>query len=313
MHVLPCNYVIRVKNGGPKCRVVVLGCLQLYSVDYLETFAPVLKPATIRMILALVAMLDLECEQMDVVTAFLNGDLNVDIYMEISQGLKSSKNHGMVCKLMKPLYGLKQAPRQWYSKIHDYFVDDLGFSSSPNDPCLYTRQKSGSITIIALYVDDLLILGSSKQEITTWKRELIKRFGMKNSVNAENMLGIEISRNRVERELKICQHEYTKEVLKRFGMENCRPVATPIDKSSLTELNQEDQLLPTNVPYRQATGPLIYLVSCTRPDIAFAVRRLSQYLFSKTSTALPLRDTNIWNSVWRRKRQKQKHNWILRL
>ena len=87
MHVLPSKYVFRVKNGDPKCRVVALGCLQLHGVDYFETFAPVVKLATIGMIIALVAILDLECEQMDVVTAFLNGDLNVDIYMEIHKGL----------------------------------------------------------------------------------------------------------------------------------------------------------------------------------------------------------------------------------
>ena len=100
MHVLPCKYVFRVKNGGPKARLVALGCRQLYGIDYLETFAPVVKFSTIRVLLALAASMDLECEQMDVVTAFLNGDLNEDIYMEIPEGLKSPSNKDTVCKLL---------------------------------------------------------------------------------------------------------------------------------------------------------------------------------------------------------------------
>ncbi len=96
------------ENSGPKARLVALGCRQLYGVDYFETFAPVVKFSTIRLLLALAATMDLECEQMDVVTAFLNGDLDENIYMEIPEGLKSPGNEGMVCKLLKSLYGLKQ-------------------------------------------------------------------------------------------------------------------------------------------------------------------------------------------------------------
>lgn len=111
MHVLPSKYVFRVKNGGPKARLVAPGCRQRYGVDYLETFAPVVQLSTIRLLLVFAAMLDLEYEQMDVVTAFLNGDLE-EIYMDIPEGLRNSENKGKVCKLLKSLYGLKQAPRQ---------------------------------------------------------------------------------------------------------------------------------------------------------------------------------------------------------
>lgn len=276
MHVLPCKYVFRIKNGAPKARLVALGCLQLYGVDYLETFAPVVKVETIRMLLALAAMLDLECEQMDVVTAFLNGDLEEDIFMEVPQGLKSKANEGKVCKLLKSLYGLKQAPRQWYAKIHEYFVNCLGFSTSLNDPCLYIRHSSSYMILVALYVDDLLIVGNSKQHISNLKGELSKRFEMKDLGPAQTMLGVEIRRNRSERKLSISQIEYTEQVLKRFGMESCRSTDTPMQKSGPADLNLPDQPLPTNVPFRQAIGSLIYLVSCTRPDIAFAVHRLSQ-------------------------------------
>lgn len=107
MHVLPSKYVFRVKNGKPKVRLVAMGCRQLQGVDSHETYAPVIMMNTIRKILALVASLDLELEQMDVVTAFLNGDLDKGIYMDIPEGFRTQANEDKVCKLRKSLYGLK--------------------------------------------------------------------------------------------------------------------------------------------------------------------------------------------------------------
>ena len=131
---------------------------------------------------------------MDVVTAFLYGDLEEEIYMEIPAGFKTPENEGHVCKLLKSLYGLKQAPRQWYAKIHKFLVDELHFKCSKNDPCLYVRHTSASLLIISLYVDDLLIAGSRKSEISTLKKELSERFEMKDLGPANVMLRIEIKR-----------------------------------------------------------------------------------------------------------------------
>ena len=112
MRVLPIRYVLRVKNGGPKARLVALGCWQMHGVHSLDTFSPVVKLTAIRVILTLAAVHDLECEKMDAVTAFLNGDLQEDIKWQIPEELCSTENDGMVRKLLKSLYGLKQAPRQ---------------------------------------------------------------------------------------------------------------------------------------------------------------------------------------------------------
>ena len=206
MHVLPSKCVFRVKNGGPKARVVALGCLQLYSVDYLETFAPVVKLTTIRLICALAAANDWELEQMDVTTAFLNGDLDEDIYMQIPEGLRTPENEGMVCKLLKSLYGLKQAPRQRYAKIHRYLVDDLRFASSDMDPCLVVRKTSSSILVRALYVDDLLIAESNEQEIAPLKGKLSKRFDVKDLGPAATMPGVEVKEDRSGNRLWISHH-----------------------------------------------------------------------------------------------------------
>ncbi len=117
MHDLPSTYVFKVRNGGPKVRIVVLGCRQLYGIDFFETFAPVVKMTTVRIILALVACAKLEREQMDVVTAFLCSDLEEDIFKKVPDGSKNQNGANMVCKLRKSLYGFNQAPRQWYARI----------------------------------------------------------------------------------------------------------------------------------------------------------------------------------------------------
>ncbi len=278
MHVLPCKYVFRVKNGGPKARVVALGCHQLYGVDYLETFAPVVKLTTIRAMLALAAPLDLECEQMDFTTAFLNGDIDETIYMQIPEELRTARNVGMVCKLSKAIYGLKQAPRQWYAKIHTYLTTVMEFTESANDPCLYVRHHPSTILFIALYVDDLLIIGNSKPEIDHLKDSLGNLFEMKDMGAAKVLLGIEIHRDRPNRKLWITQRNYTAEILKKFRMEETRNVSTPMDKTIFATLDDPGEPVGSTVPYRQALGSLIYLVSCTRPDLAFTVRKFSQYL-----------------------------------
>ncbi len=273
MNVLPSKYVFRVKNGGPKARLVLLCCRQIYSLDYSQTFAPVVKMSTIRLVLALVARMDLECEQMDVVTAFLNGDLDENIYMEIPQGLKTPENSNKVCELVKALYGLKQAPRQWYAKIHDYLVNQLGSKSSVNDPCLYTLHKSASFIIIALYVDDLLIAGNSPNEIKNLKSDLSKIFEMKDLGPLSVMLGIDVERNRERKQVFISQLSYIQDILTLFRMENSKPLNTPMIRP---DKNASKTEIPEGVPYRQAIGSLMYLMIGTRPDTAYAIGKLAQ-------------------------------------
>lgn len=172
-------YVFRMKDSGPKVRLVALGCRQVHGVDFGETYAPVVKYTSIRILLATVAVQDLELHQMYVVTAFLHGELDKDIFMQVPDGLRSDSTEGLVCRLKKALYGLKQAPRLWHAKIDAYLIEELNFVSSRNDPCVYVHHTGASILIIALYVDDLLIAGSDSSEIAIIKGEFAKRFEMK--------------------------------------------------------------------------------------------------------------------------------------
>lgn len=150
---------------------------------------------------------------MDVVYA------NEGIYMHIPEGLKTAENEGKVYKLNKALYGLKQAPRQWYAKIHNYLTNDLKFTSSINDPCLYVRKTSNDIIIIGLYVDHLILVGNCKPVIDIIKAEFNQRFEMKDMGPVAVMLGIEIKRERANRKLYISQKECMEHILTRFGME----------------------------------------------------------------------------------------------
>ena len=128
-----------------------MGCRQLYEVDYLETFAPVVKFTTIRVLLATAAVLDLEIEQRDVFTAFLNEDLKQDIYMQIPEGLRNIENENNICKLQKSLYGLKQAPSQWYAKIHSYLINHLSFGTAPMiHVCLSKEQTHLSKLLLSM-------------------------------------------------------------------------------------------------------------------------------------------------------------------
>ena len=148
-----------------KGRLVARGFQQVEGLDYTETFAPVVKFTTIRLLLALVAHFNLELHQMDVVTASLNGDLDEDMYMEQPEGCIDKAQLDSVCKLLKAIYGLKKAHRQWHSKIDEFLIAELGFKTTCSDPCLYIRRQSNVTMIIALYMDDLLLAGSDLEAI----------------------------------------------------------------------------------------------------------------------------------------------------
>ena len=263
-----------------KGRLVARGFQQVEGLDYTETFAPVIKFTTIRLLLALVSYFDLELHQMDVVTAFLNGDLDEDIYMEQPEGCIDKTKSDSVCKLLKAIYGLKQAHRQWHSKIVAFLIAELGFTTTRSDPCLYIRRQNNVIMIIALYVDDLLLAGSDLDAIVWMKNELNRRFEMKDLGEAKTCIGLEIDRNRSKNILTVTQSKYAHAVLNRFKMSKSNQCATPMEQSShvatqVADTHTSDK--PCSAPCRQAIGCLMFLMVGTRPDIAFAIGKLAQH------------------------------------
>ncbi|GAA0170797.1 transmembrane signal receptor [Lithospermum erythrorhizon] len=196
--ILKLKYVEGNSNPRYKARLVVKGNAQRHGIDYGEIFSPVVKINSIRLVLGLVASLDLEIEQLDVKTTFLPGNLDEEIFMEQPEGFKERGKEDMVCQLQKSLYGLKQAPRQWYKRF-DAFMDKQNFKRTQVDHCVYVNEFcNGEFIILLLYVDDMLLVGKNIKKIADLKENLSKDFEMKDLGHAKHILGMEIRRDRAQ-------------------------------------------------------------------------------------------------------------------
>ena len=282
-NVVSCRWVYKTKEeqtkegtlgSRRKSRLVARGFSQVEGVDYSETYAPVAKLTSIRVILDIVAELDLELHQMDAITAFLNGILKELVYMEQPPGFEVGDPAKVVCLLLKAIYGLKQAPRQWYAKIDDFFLRNLGMERNPADDCVYVRRKGGHILIIALYVDDLLIACSDRSVLMETKEQLSKGFKMKDLGESKIILGMDISRDRHAGTLSLCQSRYAQKVIDRYGLTHAKGMSTPMDPG----IDLTESAAPCKQPYREAIGSLMYLMVGTRPDLAFSIGTLAKFV-----------------------------------
>lgn len=283
-----CKWIFKTKrdsNGNVKrykARLVVKGFTQKEGIDFKETFSPVSSKDSFRTIMALVAYFDLELHQMDVKTAFLNGDIKETIYMVQPENFVSGDPKNMVCKLTKSIYGLKQASRQWYFKFHQVLTS-YGFETNVVDECVYHKFSGSKYIFLVLYVDDILLATNDINLLHDTKRFLSKNFEMKDLGDASFVLGIEIHRDRSWGILGLSQRSYIEKVLNRFGMQNCKSGETPVakgDKFSLSQCPKNSLEIQEmqKIPYASAVGSLMYAQVCTRPDIAFIVGMLGRYL-----------------------------------
>jgi hypothetical protein len=250
----------------------VRGFTQEEGIDYDETFASVVKPMSYKALFAIGAALGLEIEQMDVKTAFLYGDIDHEIYVEQPHHMTDGTSR--VCKLRKALYGLKQAPRIWYQTLTN-FLRNLGFEPINADLGIFVRSNM----YIAVYVDDLLLVGPSIAEIKKIKRSLRNRFQMTDLGPCSYYLGMSIQRDRQNRVLYLSQEAYIDKVSRQFGISNCAPVSTPIETSPLPENSPGYKCPPDQrTKYQRIVGSLMYIMLGTRGDIAYAVSMASRYL-----------------------------------
>lgn len=197
-----------------KARLVAKGFTQREGVDFFETFAPVVRYESIRLLLALAARDDLEIANFDVKTAFLNGDLQEELYMHQPPGYEVECNESVVCKLHRSLYGLKQSPRCWNMKFVN-FLRKFNFAPTESDSCVFVSKLNQDFVFLALYVDDGLLLSKSQHEIEK-VLSYLKQFFQITVEPATQFVGLEIQRNRATREIKISQKAYAKRVIKRF-------------------------------------------------------------------------------------------------
>ena len=282
-----CKWVFKTKRDSTgnieryKARLVAKGFSQKEGIDYNETFSPVSKKDSLRIVMALVAHYDLELHQMDVKTAFLNGDLDEEIYMEQPEGFIEKGKESWACKLKKSIYGLKQASRQWYIKFHNT-ITSFGFKENTVDQCIYLKVSGSKFIILVLYVDDILLASSDLGLLHETKIFLNKNFKMVDMNEASYVIGIEIFRDRSQGLLGLSQKGYIDRILERFNMQLCSTNDVPITKGEKFSQNQcprndleKNQM--KNIPYGCAVGSLLYAQTCTRPDISFAVAMLGRY------------------------------------
>jgi transposase InsO family protein len=266
-----------------KARYVARGFSQVPGLDYKETYAPTARPETIRLIFALTAQLDCVLEQMDVKSAYLHSAIDEEVYLDQPKGFEEVGNDGtkLVCRLKKSIYGLKQAGHNWNRNLNSWLVSQ-GFNRSESDRCLYCRREGSEFEYVVIWVDDIVICGSSKGRVDDLKKEFSKAFKMEDKGQLHWFLGMEITRKKDVVEVR--QKQYVNNMLVKYQMVDCKSVSTPgVEKESLTKAHcpqsgSKEQERMRSVDYRGVVGGLLYLAVYTRPDIAFAVGALSQFL-----------------------------------
>ena len=231
-----CKWVFTVKTKADgsierfKARLVAKGFTQSYGIDYQETFAPVAKLNSIRVLLSLAANLDWPLYQLDVKNAFLNGDLDEEVYMEIPPGTKNATNGSKVCRLMKSLYGLKQSPRAWFERFSKV-LKEQGYNQGQTDHTMFTKHSpSGKLAVLIVYVDDIVLTGDFEEEIPRIKGVLAKEFEIKDLGDLKYFLGMEIARSK--KGIAVSQRKYVLDLLKDTAMLDCKPTDTPMDSTT---------------------------------------------------------------------------------
>lgn len=278
-----CKWIFKIKRDKDgnieryKARLVAKGCSQRKGFDYNETYAPVARMTTMRTLMAIVIQEDLIVYQMDVKNAFLHGKLKEEIYMEVPPGYNKF-NKDLVCKLNKSIYGLKQASRAW-NEMFDKVVKQLGLIQANADKCLYVGFFDTELVYLLLYVDDILLIGRNNVRLENIKQALKNNFDMTDLGNLQTFLGINFKRE--EEKIYMSQTPYILNLLKRFNMENCNPVSTPMEIKM--EENCEEKI-DAEIPYRELVGCLMYLMITTRPDICMAVNYFSRQQSNPTET-----------------------------
>ena len=273
--LINCKWIFKLKrdsNGNVsryKARLVCKGCAQVKGYDYDETYAPVARLTTLRILLSIIVEDELFAYQLDVENAFLHGELHETIYKKVPPGVKENGNQ--VCKLNKTLYGLKQAPREW-NFTFDTYVNSLNFVQSDADKCLYIGKDENVGIFLLLYVDDIILAGKDNEKIKTIKEKLKSRFRMKDMGRLSTFLGIDIKPT--SNGMFLSQSNYLIQLLNRFKMSDCNPIKTPIETKNDIE-NASDSL--TNEPYKELIGCLLYVTQTTRPDLSYAINYFSRF------------------------------------
>ena len=282
-NIIGCRWLFTTKyfpDGTKRCRkgrLVAKGYTQQPGIDYTETFSPVIKSTTIKLVLNIAITKSWPIKQLDINNAFLQGDLTEVVYMMQPPGFVDKDRPNHVCRLRKPIYGLKQAPRSWYLSLKQHLLN-TGFVNSTADASLFVSTHNNDITYVLVYVDDILVTGNNPMIIGNVLAAFAQRFSIKDPTDLQYFLGIEATRTAAG--LHLMQRKYITDLRHRTNMFEAKPVTTPLPTSPKLTLHG-GTLLDDGTEYRSVVGSLQYL-AFTRPDISYAVTRLSQFIHKAT-------------------------------
>ncbi len=281
-----CKWVFKIKQNADgsiakyKARLVAKGFTQKQGIDFNETFAPVAKFTTIRTMTAIAAVEGYKIKQLDVSTAYLHADVEEDLYMEQPKGFEFEGENGtkLVCKLRKSLYELKQSGRNWNKKL-DSWLKNYGFIASKADPCLYILRKEQDILIIAVYVDDIISMDNNPNLRQDFVDKLGNSFKIVDIGDAKWILATKLEKLE-NGEIHLDQQKYLNDVLERYGMADCKEMSTPAVSGQI----EDSAPFTDSTLYMSLVGSLIYLSVVSRPDISYAVGKVSQKMSNPTQS-----------------------------
>jgi len=265
-----------------KGRLVAKGYSQKYNEEYVDTYSPVMDPTTLRFLTAFATSEGLNMQMMDVVTAYLYGSIDKEIYMTVPEGIDYNKDKFKrpCVRLNRSLYGLKQSGRMWFQRLSS-FLTSCGFINSDISPCVFMKRSNDEFALIAVYVDDLNIIGT-KKACKDAADTLSKEFEMKDLGETTFCIGLQFSR--VKNGMLMHQKTFTQKLLEKFQMQDCKPLSSPMVVRKLDKMedvfrpaDEGEEILGENYPYFSAIGALMYLSNQTRPDIAFPVNLLARF------------------------------------
>ncbi|CAI7864799.1 unnamed protein product [Closterium sp. NIES-53] len=292
---IDCGWIPRIKtdNKGAvsvyKTRLVARGYQHIEKEDYKETFAATAKPPTVRVLLAGAAVCGWVIVQMDITTAFLYGLIDVEVFMSQPPGYEDGT--GRVCQVKKAIYGLKQAPRCWYKKLSSV-LEETGFRASACDESLFLMGEKEALVMFLVYVDDILLFGSSKQEVMKVQQKLMQNFKCKTLGEANYYLGMHIERDISNGWAKLHQEKYIKDMGQKYEIEVGRKVATPLPSEFKHVKAGENKGVDQReqAQFQSVVGSFLYTAVHTMPDISFGVGQLARVVQNPTQEQVDAAD-----------------------
>lgn len=269
-----------------KARFVACGYSQVQGEDYFDAFAPVARLSTYRGSVSFAAQHDYEIRQLDVKTAFLQAELEEDIYVQPPVGYEHINSDGtpMCWRLKRSLYGLVQAARCWYLEISSYLTTN-GFTASTADPCLFVNEHG---VLLVLYVDDMIITGGTSAHIQAAVDLLKRKYDIKDMGELKYCLGIAVKRDMHKHSIQLSQQRYVEDLLQSAGMADCNTAPTPAPLTHSVISRDAALSAADSKTYRSIIGSLMYLATATRPDISYAVAQLSRHMIAPTDECMRL-------------------------